>query len=46
MAYGFNGDKSTKDVVEARAGYGLSKNDFTDAYKTKLDGIETGATTI
>ena len=29
--------------VDKVAGKGLSKNDFTDALKTKLDGIETGA---
>lgn len=27
--------------VDKQDGYGLSKNDFTDALKTKLDGIET-----
>jgi hypothetical protein len=29
--------------VDKVTGYALSKNDFTDAYKTKLDGIEAGA---
>ena len=29
--------------VTAVDGYGLSKNDFTDAYKTKLDGVAAGA---
>lgn len=29
--------------VDKIDGKGLSKNDFTDAYKTKLDGIEAGA---
>ena len=29
--------------VTAVDGFGLSKNDFTDAYKTKLDGVATGA---
>lgn len=29
--------------VDKEAGKGLSSNDFTDAYKTKLDGIEAGA---
>lgn len=29
--------------VDKVEGYGLSKNDFTDAYKTKLDGVATGA---
>lgn len=27
--------------VDKQDGYGLSKNDFTDAFKTKLEGIET-----
>lgn len=31
------------DKVDAVAGKGLSTNDFTAAYKTKLDGIATGA---
>jgi hypothetical protein len=30
--------------VDKKDGYGLSKNDFTDAYKTKLDGISVEAT--
>lgn len=29
--------------VDKVDGYGLSENDFTDTYKDKLDGIETGA---
>lgn len=32
--------------VDKETGKGLSKNDFTDAYKTKLDGIATGATNV
>lgn len=31
------------EKVDAVTGKGLSENDFTDTYKTKLDGIETGA---
>lgn len=30
--------------VDKKDGYALSKNDFTDALKSKLDGIENGAT--
>lgn len=29
--------------VDKVSGKGLSKNDFTDSYKTKLDGVESGA---
>ena len=32
------------DKVDKVAGYGLSKNDFTDTLKSKLDGIAEGAT--
>jgi hypothetical protein len=32
-----------KTKVDAIAGYGLSKNDFSDAYKAKVDAIETTA---
>lgn len=32
--------------VDSVTGKGLSTNDFTEAYKTKLDGIETGATKL
>ena len=32
--------------VDKVVGKGLSANDFTTAYKTKLDGIATGATKI
>ncbi len=32
--------------VDSVSGKGLSANDFTDAYKTKLDGIATGATKV
>lgn len=38
------GDESI--YVEKRTGYDLSKNDFTDALKNKLDGIATGATKV
>lgn len=31
------------DKIDKVTGKGLSTNDFTDAYKTKLDGIESGA---
>lgn len=34
------------DKVDKISGKGLSKNDFTDALKTKLDGIATGATAV
>ena len=35
-----------QDKVDKETGKGLSKNDFTDADKTKLDGIATGATKV
>jgi hypothetical protein len=38
-----NGDIDTNQYVVVEAGKGLSENDFTDADKTKLDGIEEGA---
>lgn len=36
-------DERIDNKVDKETGKGLSKNDFTDAYKTKLDGIATGA---
>ena len=40
-----SGSKTGADLglVDAEAGKGLSENDFTDAEKTKLSGIESGA---
>ena len=40
-----SGNKSGADLglVDAETGKGLSTNDFTDAYETKLDGIAAGA---
>lgn len=35
--------KELNKKVDKREGYDLSKNDFTDALKTKLDGIQAGA---
>lgn len=35
--------ESLDTKVDKRSGYDLSKNDFTDAYKTKLDNIEAEA---
>lgn len=37
---------SIKDKVDKKEGYGLSKNDFTDELKAKLDGIEEKANYI
>lgn len=37
---------SIKDKVDKKEGYGLSKNDFTDELKAKLDGIEEHANYI
>lgn len=34
-------NSALENKVDKREGYGLSKNDFTDVLKTKLDGIET-----
>lgn len=36
-------DNLLNDKVDKETGKGLSENDFTDALKTKLDGIEAGA---
>ena len=36
-------DTALDDKVDKVAGYGLSENDFSDAYKDKVDGIEAGA---
>lgn len=36
-------DTALTGKVSTEAGKGLSSNDFTTAYKEKLDGIETGA---
>lgn len=36
-------DTALTGKVDTEAGKGLSSNDFTTAYKEKLDGIETGA---
>ena len=36
-------DDLLNDKVDKETGKGLSENDFTDALKTKLDGIEAGA---
>lgn len=38
-----DGSVDTNQYVVVEAGKGLSENDFTDADKTKLDGIEAGA---
>jgi hypothetical protein len=38
-----DGSVDTNEYVVVEAGKGLSENDFTDADKTKLDGIEEGA---
>lgn len=38
--------KALDKKVDSVTGKGLSTNDFTTAYKTKLDGIETGATKL
>lgn len=53
MAITQNGVIYYNDVIDALngkvdsvSGKGLSANDFTDAYKTKLDGIATGATKV
>lgn len=37
---------SIKNLVEKEPGYGLSKNDFTDELKAKLDSIDEGAKLI
>lgn len=39
-----NVDKVEQNKVDKVDGKGLSANDFTDTYKSKLDGIATGAT--